>query len=542
MRHPLRAVALFALASLAPSSPAGDRAEEAEAKRVRAAVARGVAYLKREQRPDGTWESGILGTTHPAGVTSLVLLALLEAGVSTDDRAVTQALAFLEKQRPDHTYVLSLQTLVFCKVGARKYPDLIRRNAERLLVGRRRDARNRFLGWTYRCRDPQGGNRTDFSNTEYAVRALDAARRAGARIETEVWSEVRELYLRSQEEDGGWPYPILQPGPFSRDSTKSMTHAGLSVLLLTDGRLNDTPDDVRAAEARAFERLGREFSGTGEFHFFCLDPIALTRRLALEGRVKAAHEEQAEQWYRDATRELLRKQKEAGSWEPGGTFQKHPLVATSLAVLFLAEQARGGAEELPLLVRDDFEKGAGRWEPTDPEAWKVVRTERGKAYSQFRQSAYKPPHRSPHNIALLKEVVVGDFVLEADVQSTGKDGPHRDMCLFFGYQDPAHFYYVHIAKRADDHANQIFIVNGAPRKKISMKSTPGTPWDDRWHRVKIVRTVADGSIAVYFDDLKRPIMTARDTTFTWGRVGLGSFDDSGNWANFRLRGVRVEKK
>jgi hypothetical protein len=200
------------------------------------------------------------------------------------------------------------------------------------------------------------------------------------------------------------------------------------------------------------------------------------------------------------------------------------------------------AKELPLLFRDDFTKGAGHWEPTDAKAWKVITTDKGKAYSQYRQSKYKPPHRSPFNMALLKDINVSDFVFEARLQSTGKDAPHRDMCLFFGYQDPAHLYYVHIAKRTDDHANQIFIVNGADRKKISTTTTKGTPWDDGWHRVKIVRTVADGKIEVYFDDMNKPIMTATDKTFTWGRVGIGSFDDSGNWTDISLRGVKVDKK
>lgn len=201
------------------------------------------------------------------------------------------------------------------------------------------------------------------------------------------------------------------------------------------------------------------------------------------------------------------------------------------------------AKPLPLVIRDDFTKGAGHWQPTDPAAWKVAESKREfKVYSQFRQSKYKPPHRSPVNIALLKDHAVSDFVLDVDVQSTGKDGPHRDMCLFFGYQDPAHFYYVHLGKRADDHANQIFIVKDAPRKKISTKSTAGTAWDDQWHHVRVMRTVADGKIAIYFDDMKAPIMTATDRTFTWGRVGIGSFDDSGNWANFQLRGVPVGKK
>ena len=211
-------------------------------------------------------------------------------------------------------------------------------------------------------------------------------------------------------------------------------------------------------------------------------------------------------------------------------------------VLLALARADDVAKDPPLLFSDDFTKGADRWEPTDANAWKVVETKKGKVYSQFRQSKYNPPHRSPFNFSLVKDLNVADLVLEARVQSTVKDYPHRDVCVFFGYQDSAHFYYVHLGKKTDDHANQIFIVNDEPRKKISTKTTDGTPWDDKWHHVKIVRTVKDGGIAVYFDDMKTPIMTATDTTFVWGQVGLGSFDDSGTWDDVLVYGVRAEKK
>src|SRR5436309_3572045 len=184
------------------------------------------------------------------------------------------------------------------------------------------------------------------------------------------------------------------------------------------------------------------------------------------------------------------------------------LPALSLACVLASAADKGSPRAWPLLFHDDFRKGAAHWQPTDPQAWKVIDTKEGKAYSQSRASKYTPPHRSPFNFALIKDLTVGDFVLEARVQSTARDYPHRDMCLFFGYQDPAHFYYAHLAKRTDDHANQVFLVNGADRKKISTKTTPGTPWDDRWHHVKVVRTVSDGGIAVYFDDMKTPVMTA----------------------------------
>jgi hypothetical protein len=214
-----------------------------------------------------------------------------------------------------------------------------------------------------------------------------------------------------------------------------------------------------------------------------------------------------------------------------------------LSVVLVPLAAAIAAEEpaLPLLVEeDDFEKGADRWEPTDAKAWRIVQTEHGKVYNQFGQSKYNPPFRSPFNVSLLKSMPVGDFVLTAKVQTTNlKAGAHLDMCVFWGYQDPAHFYYVHLGRTPDPNSSQIMIVNGAPRKMITQNKSPGVPWDEKWHQVKVVRTTTDGKIEVYFDDMKKPMMTAVDKTFSWGRVGLGSFDDHGNWDDFTLHGLVV---
>jgi hypothetical protein len=57
-----------------------------------------------------------------------------------------------------------------------------------------------------------------------------------------------------------------------------------------------------------------------------------------------------------------------------------------------------------------------------------------------------------------------------------------------------------------------------------------------------VRRIEDGAIEVYFDDLTTPVMTATDKRFSWGRVGIGSFDDTGNWDDVTLRGVKAERK
>ena len=217
-----------------------------------------------------------------------------------------------------------------------------------------------------------------------------------------------------------------------------------------------------------------------------------------------------------------------------------PDAGSTLTALALASAAE--LEKLPLVFEDDFEKGSERWQPTDAKAWRIVETDRGKVYNQFKNSEYSPPHRSPLNISLVGNLVVGDFVLKAKVKSTNTAaGAHRDMDLFFGHQDPAHFYYVHLGKIPDPNSSQVLIVNGAPRVMITKNKPPGIPWDEKWHDVKLVRRTTDGVIAVFFDDMKTPAMVAVDKTFTWGGVGLGSFDDNGCWDDVRIYGRKVEK-
>jgi hypothetical protein len=209
----------------------------------------------------------------------------------------------------------------------------------------------------------------------------------------------------------------------------------------------------------------------------------------------------------------------------------------------LANEPAAQLLNLPLIFHDDFETGdpLTRWEPAEPKAWKWIEQNANHVWSQFQHLETKTPVRSPFNRAVAKDVVVGSCVLDVRLQSTARDYPHRSLCLFFGYQDPAHMYYVHLGQKTDEHANQIFIVNNEPRKKISTRTTDGTSWDDKWHHARVVRDADNGKIEVYFDDMNVPVMTAADKTFTWGQVGIGSFDDTGNFDDVLVYGKRVER-
>lgn len=216
---------------------------------------------------------------------------------------------------------------------------------------------------------------------------------------------------------------------------------------------------------------------------------------------------------------------------------------------FCALGASGDAPPLPdgykLLYEQRFENAAAMsgFVVTDPKAWKVsVETNNG-ALELAAQSNYTPPVRSPLNVALIADLVLGDFILEADLVQTGREYGHRDMCVFFGFQASDKFYYAHMATAADDHAHNVFIVNARDRVKIARETTQGVNWGlGVWHKVRLERKTSDGSIRVFFDDMTKPIMTAQDTTFVQGYVGFGSFDDTGKVDNIRIWGPSAESK
>ncbi|MEC8929130.1 MAG: hypothetical protein VX705_07965 [Verrucomicrobiota bacterium] len=205
------------------------------------------------------------------------------------------------------------------------------------------------------------------------------------------------------------------------------------------------------------------------------------------------------------------------------------LLAGTLAADDLAKQ--------PVIFTEDFEKGHERWETTDAESWTHRKIDGNHVFGINRRSSkYRPKVRSPHHIALIKDVQVADFVLTFRVKSTKDTGGHRDCCVFFNWQDPQNFYYVHLGARPDPHSGQIMIVKNAPRKALT-KNKNNTPWkNETWHNVKLVRDSKAGTITVYFDDMTKPHMQVTDKTFGKGRVGIGSFDDMNDFDNIKLRG------
>jgi hypothetical protein len=191
---------------------------------------------------------------------------------------------------------------------------------------------------------------------------------------------------------------------------------------------------------------------------------------------------------------------------------------------------------------------------TDASAWSILEHEGNPTLALSGASEYEPPFRSPLNIALIKGKTFGSFVLEVDILQSGVKGTpikeymatyenaadapgyaHRDHCFFFGFQDPAHFMYIHIAKAGDNNAHNVFVVNESPRTPITDFRTLGADWGvEEWRKIRIVRDVTKGTVVLYFDDMLTPIMIADDVPFEQGFIGFGSFDDIGYVDNIQI--------
>jgi hypothetical protein len=201
---------------------------------------------------------------------------------------------------------------------------------------------------------------------------------------------------------------------------------------------------------------------------------------------------------------------------------------------------------LALLFHEDFNDGDGalkRFTFSDSKAWKIDRDTvdglKKNVLAQFQASKSNPPVRSPFNQGWINDLVVGPFVMEVKLRSTKPDYGHRDMCLFFGGVDASHLFYVHLGKVPDPHCHNIFIVDGAPRKAIAEKVNEGAPWDDKYHTVRLSRD-EQGNIKVFWDG--RQIMTAKNDKFPAGKLGVGSFDDVGNFTRITVWGRKARGK
>lgn len=241
---------------------------------------------------------------------------------------------------------------------------------------------------------------------------------------------------------------------------------------------------------------------------------------------------------RERLKSVIRIFSSVGNYFPGRGYLRKFVLFLSLLLV-----AASIAQKYPLIYHETFENGAQNWQPNFPENWQVIIQD-----NQYIYELIKPGEnteiRKPTSMSILTPFNVGNCELQVRGQCYSDPGNiYRDLCLFFGYQDENHFYYCHFSSISDGVHNIIAIVNDADRTKINLEPA-GTSRalleGNKWNTLKIERDISSGSIIAYIEN--EQIMTAIDTTFKKGYVGIGSFDDTGAFTDLSLWGRLIETK
>lgn len=323
---------------------------EVTAEQVREAIERGVEYLKRQQRNDGSWPDN--PGRYPGGVTALCTLALLNAGVEPDDAKVRAALACLRKVEPDTTYVVSLQTMVFCRATPDRDRWLIDRNVKWLESHQISGGLTRG-SWTY-----SSGLAGDNSNSQFAVLALHEAERVGANVDGRTWRLAKAYWENAQNPSGSWGYRLLNSGTGSVPECGSMTCAGIAALVITSDRVQASNaeadgDTIRCCLQREDDenRIERALQWLGSDRVFAVSHnpgkeihwLYYLYGLERVGRLTAQRFIGKHDWYREGADHLLQAKGGVASdyWIGVGPVEgRDERVATSFALLFLSKGRR----------------------------------------------------------------------------------------------------------------------------------------------------------------------------------------------------------
>jgi hypothetical protein len=322
------------------------RADDAPADQDQArkdAIKRGVAYLKSKQSQGGHWEDAFQNIGQgKGGVTALAALALLEAGEKPTDPAIAAALDYLKKLAPDGTYVASLRTLAFCKADPKAYAREIQGGADWLVNSAIRSAKGVAWGYGFPgMANLPAGVAADLSNTHFAVEALHAAAKAGAKVDPKLWRDIHAMATATQLGTGGWPYhPGTQLAAMAGGERLTMTAGGVSCLAAAIEQTKAEPKLDAAPMEKGVRRLGETVKlnvGGGNEQNYSFYRLMVVKKAAVLTDKKTFKQDDVEfDWRREGTRQLLKAQSANGSWK-GANVDGLDVIATSFALRFLAD-------------------------------------------------------------------------------------------------------------------------------------------------------------------------------------------------------------
>lgn len=390
MRRIALAAVLSALSAV-PGRPAA-AADEPSPAAVNRAIEAGSAWLR------GTFKEGFSGEKWSDPV-ELVVLTLAHCGVNLTDPVFQKAVATCEQQTPRFTYRTALLAMALGEVNPRQYQRKLAHCAQWLVDTQLAGGEWGYPGahegsylktegvtvppppepgaeegakptekpaprdgekppektvakWVLKRRDPPASLanvKGDFSNTQFAVLGLRAARDAGIEVPKETWAAALAYLRKFQRPEGGWGY-VLQ-GEQDEASYASLTCAGACSTAIcvaaTGGGDPKADPGVKKALGWLKKQLDvarnagidrSSISGPRPWQYYHL--YSLERA----ARVLGLKEVEGRAWYPLGATWLLGRQQGDGAWvDEDGVDPRHPyfqVADTCFALLFLTRATR----------------------------------------------------------------------------------------------------------------------------------------------------------------------------------------------------------
>jgi hypothetical protein len=177
-----------------------------------------------------------------------------------------------------------------------------------------------------------------------------------------------------------------------------------------------------------------------------------------------------------------------------------------------------------------------KWTVIDASDWKIDGEGSAQVLRlmQLKEPLPPPAPRRPRQFAIAQTPNWQRVTVEAEVRPLG-----QSLMIVFAYQDDSHFNYAHVSTdiKAPVH-NGIFHVYGGERVRISpRRGPPAFPRNNEWYRVRLTHDAATGIVAVAVNGRDVPALNAVDLSLGPGRVGLGSFNETGEFRNVKITGT-----
>ncbi len=204
----------------------------------------------------------------------------------------------------------------------------------------------------------------------------------------------------------------------------------------------------------------------------------------------------------------------------------HLLTPRALIVLMLAISTLGAS--------DTFNAFGHKWTVPNVSDWRVEQVHNVTVLHLLAPRGPLPGPRRPIQFALADTPEFEHVTMDLDAKPL-----ESSLILVFAYRDAAHFDYAHLSTdRAsyEPHHNGIFHVYGGERVRISSEEgPPAFSATKRWYHVRLIYDGQAGTVQVMVNGQPVPALHAIDLSLRAGKVGVGSFDETGDFKSIKIQ-------